>query len=410
MKISGTFILMGMTAGVACASIDFSQANAAFENRRWADSLGEYLKILEQDPGNIQARAYVNLIARQMDMERRSAQREERRFILEDAARRLENNRQDPSSLQQALTTSAQAEQFAGEERWRLLCEEARTKRENGQLLAANALVFQVLMENAAYPEAQRELSELQSALRQAIDGGKVLGISERFAYQGFYAYGQADYENALVAWRKVRTMNGNQITGLHFGPYEKLAEMKVEEQKRLVDLKRLFDQGIDLYQNNHFTEALDTFRRVAIRDPEFPLLGHHLVQAEAAAERERTKRLGERKRQELDLALQQGTDALAREKYTDAIQRFEQVLKLDPAHTQARSYLTMARSELQRQYDPKAAQARYEAGLVAYASGKLDESAREWRMTLRLDANHEKARIALNKVQKELAMTQQAP
>jgi len=401
------------------AAIDLSKGTAAFEQRQWSASLEEFLKVLEHDPGNIEARAYINLIARQMEAERRLAQRQQRLTMLEDASRRLENNRQDSTTLQRAVMNTAQAEQRAQQERWRLICEESRMKREAGQLLAANDILFQVLSENPSYAEAQRELSELQSALRRAIDSGHVASIAERYAYEGFYAYGQADYENALAAWRKVRAVlqpgsgareTSGRLSDLRFVSYEKIAQLHVAEQQQLAELKRLFDRGLELYRTHRYTESLDVFRQVAIRDPEFPLLGHHLVQAEAAAEKDRARRLGETKRQELETAWQRGTDALVHEKFTEAIRAFEKVLSLDASHAQARSYLAMARSELQRQHDPKAAQARYESGLVSYASGRLDEAAREWRMALRLDGSHEKARIALGKVQKELAMSQELP
>jgi len=79
--------------------------------------------------------------------------------------------------------------------------------------------------------------------------------------------------------------------------------------------------------------------------------------------------------------------------------------LRFDSAHPQARSYLAMVRAEMQKRHDPRAAQLHYEAGLIAYASGKLDEAMREWHTATRLNARHEKAFNALVKVQKELAL-----
>ena len=64
-----------------------------------------------------------------------------------------------------------------------------------------------------------------------------------------------------------------------------------------------------------------------------------------------------------------------------------------------------MVKAEMQKRHDPKAAQMHYEAGLVAYASGKLDEALREWHIATRMNPNHEKALNALSKVQKELAL-----
>ncbi len=70
-----------------------------------------------------------------------------------------------------------------------------------------------------------------------------------------------------------------------------------------------------------------------------------------------------------------------------------------------------MVQAEEKKRHDPKAAQMHYEAGLIAYASGKLDEAVREWNTAVRMNPQHEKALNALAKVQKELALgNQEAP
>ena len=80
-------------------------------------------------------------------------------------------------------------------------------------------------------------------------------------------------------------------------------------------------------------------------------------------------------------------------------------MLLVDPSNPTAGSYLTAVQAEIQRLHDPQAAQAHYEAGLIAYASGKLDEAVREWRIATRMNPQLEKAQNALAKVQKELAL-----
>jgi tetratricopeptide (TPR) repeat protein len=178
-----------------------------------------------------------------------------------------------------------------------------------------------------------------------------------------------------------------------------------VDEEKRLAESKGLFDDGVILFQEKHFTRALEAFRQLAICDPEYPQLGYYLAQTEAASEQERAQRLGEEKRQEIDRALQSGLAALGKEQLRDAETDFEKVLRLDPSHPQARAYLAMVRAETQKRHDPKAAQMHYEAGLIAYASGKLDEAMREWHTAVRMNPEHEKALNALAKAQKELAL-----
>jgi len=399
---------------MAFAQPELSHGVVAFEERRWSEAMDAFMETLRRDPANTEAHAYINLITREMEAERQAVVREHRLQMLSLASKHLEDTQGDPSPIQTAILDASRSEKTVQDEKWQSRCEEARMERSSGHLLNANDLILQILAENAANPDAQRELSELQSQIRRTLDSGETASVAERFALEGFYAYGQADYGAAVAAWGKVRTLLEQSYPGaeaaqrlkdLRFAAYAQVAQTHADEQKRLADLKSLFDAGTALFEEKHYTRALEEFRKLAIRDPEYPQLGYYLVQAEAAAEQERALRLGDEKRRDIDRALQAGLVALEKEQLREADVNFNKVLSLDPSHPQARSYLAMVRAESQKRHDPKAAQMHYEAGLIAYASGKLDEAMREWNTTVRMNPGHEKATNALAKVQKELAL-----
>src|SRR5262249_46983134 len=140
------------------------------------------------------------------------------------------------------------------------------------------------------------------------------------------------------------------------------------------------------------------------------PKLSTYLVQSESGVEKERTRLLTQARRQEVATYLQKGVDAMEKEKYAAARDALRHVLSLDPSNPTAKSYLTVVEAELQRLHDPKTAQIHYEAGLVAYASGKLDEAVREWRIAARMDPQNGKAVNAFAKAQKELTFAQEVP
>jgi len=184
---------------------NLSKGVAAFEERRWPEAMEAFLDVLKQDPANPQAHTYVVLVTREMEAERQAIVRRHRLQMLGDASRHLEGQRHDAAPLEQAIIDTAQSEKIAQEEKWRSRCEEARLERLAGHLLSANDMILQVLAENGSFSEAQRELSELQSQIRQTLDAGMNTSIRERYAMEGFYAYGQADYVTALAAWGKAR-------------------------------------------------------------------------------------------------------------------------------------------------------------------------------------------------------------
>ncbi len=414
------FLLVSPSPSLSVSqSTDLSRGIDAFEQRRLTEAMGAFVEALRQDPSNSQAHAYLNLIAREMENRQRISAQEKRLQWLAELSKRLEANHQDTAFLEKAILDTTQAEERARQERWHAWCEEARMERDLGHLLSANDLVLRVLKENASDAEAQRQLSELQSRLKTALESAANLSVVDRYAYEGFYAYGQADYAASLTSWSKARAVLAQstgpgempkKLQALRFESYAADAQARVVQEEHRAILRALFQNALSFYQEGRFTKALDLFRQLAIQDPEYPQLGFYLVQAEAAAEKDRARRLGEEKRQEVALKFKSGMSQLEQEHYREAEQAFGEVLALDPTHPQANAYLAMVRAEMKRRHDPKAAQMHYEAGLIAYASGKLDEAVREWRVAARMDPRHDKALNALAKVQKELALYREVP
>ncbi len=407
-------LIVAIPASSQYCSASLESGIASFQARRWSEAMADFLEVLQSDPSNAEAHAYVTLTTRQMEAERQGLLREHRLQILNEATSFARQRDENLEPLAQAFQETSSAAERAQKSKWLSACEEARLERQAGRLLSAADILLKVLSEEGSFPEAQRELSELQSQMRHALDGNAGMSIMERYAVEGFYAYGQADYAAALSAWTKLRTLitqsdapaeAERHMKLLRVPAYETLARRHCDELKRLEDLKGLFDSGVHHFQQKRFPSALEEFRKIAIQEPGYPQLGYYLVQTEAALEKDRAARLGEKKRRAIESRLQEGLGALDHRLFAQAQEAFEDVLRLDPSHPGAHAYLAMATAERRRLHDPKAAQLHYEAGLIAYASGKLDEAMREWRITARMNPGHEKAKLALGKVQKEIAL-----
>jgi tetratricopeptide (TPR) repeat protein len=55
--------------------------------------------------------------------------------------------------------------------------------------------------------------------------------------------------------------------------------------------------------------------------------------------------------------------------------------------------------SEEKREIDEEGADKKYNEGLILYAQGRYFEAERAWELTLRLNPDHKKAKIALSKI-----------
>lgn len=381
------------------------------------DAMGEFIDFLQTHPGHAMTHRYMEAITQELAAEKSALARRDRLAMLQDVSVRLPPPQQSPA-LRQAVEALDGKPEHQQELRWNAWLQKARADQELGHLLGANAFTLQVLTENPNHTEAVRLLSEIQSDTRAALDAGHFMVMEERYVLEGFYYYGQADYEQAAASWAKARAVlnavparaSEARIRSLYFEPYEKLSAAHLAERRRQEELKSMFAQAVAAYQKEKFEEALHGFRQLALKEPEYPQLAFYLVQAELGAERSRAKRLGEDKRREIVTFYEKGLQDLEAERFADAEKAFARVLALDPSHTQAKSYLAMAKAENQRRHDPKAAQLHYEAGLIAYASGKLDEAMREWSLAARMNPEHQKVQVALAKVKKELALYKELP
>jgi len=389
----------------------------AFQQHQWLDALAQFLEALKQDPRNAQAHKYIPLTIQEIEAQNHAIVREMRLSMLSHTTQRLGSNRLNAELVEAAVAEMTHSDERNHEERWSRWLEEAKVEHQQGHFLAANDLVFRIIGEKPGHVGAQQELSLLQSDMHTALDTDGNLLVQERYALQGFYAYGQSDYDAAVTAWEKAlailqQTFPAAEvervISTLHFKDYAKHAEAQVAARIQEVKVNARFAEGVELFQKNHFAQSLEAFREVALAKPEYPNLSTYLVRAETGVEEERTRLLTEAKRQEIASSLQKGVDQMERENYAGAQDAFRKVLVLDPSNPTAGSYLTAVEAEIQRLHDPKAAQTHYEAGLVAYASGKLDEALREWHISARMNPQNEKASNALAKVQKELALNKE--
>jgi tetratricopeptide (TPR) repeat protein len=409
--------LGGLPAVAATERPPLSTGVQAFQAHRWLDAMAAFLEALRQNPNDVEAHKYIPITVREIEAQNRSIVRGLRLNMLNDATNRLENERLDAQPIQTAMSDMTHRQERAQDERWSTLLEQARVEHQLGHLLAASDLTLRIIAEKHDHRGAQQELSLLLADISQTLNKDSDLLVQERYTLEGFNAYAQGDYDTATGAWRKARAIvqqtypapqAAQQLAALRFERFSRHAESETAEKERIAKTERTFKHGVEFYEKGRYAQALEAFREVAFSKPDYPQLAYYLVHSENGVEEDRTRKLTEARRKEIAATLAEGIAQMEHEKYAEAEVSFQRVLALDSTNPQARSYMTVVQGELQRRHDPKTAQIHYEAGLVAYASGKLEEAAREWKIATRMDSQNEKAVNALAKVQRELAFSRE--
>ncbi|MEW6517071.1 MAG: tetratricopeptide repeat protein [candidate division FCPU426 bacterium] len=87
------------------------------------------------------------------------------------------------------------------------------------------------------------------------------------------------------------------------------------------------------------------------------------------------------------------------------AIREWELAVAASPEDAEYREWLSRAKKELigRDTQNRQRAEARYADGLAAYQRGELDDALAAWKEVLELDPGHEKARMNIQKIEKEM-------
>ena len=93
----------GRARGAVPVSPDLTQGVQAYQDQRWTEAMGHFLQVLSQDPANHQAHAYLDLLAQQLDADRRRTVHDDRLMMLASATQVLDANRLDSSPVEHAL-------------------------------------------------------------------------------------------------------------------------------------------------------------------------------------------------------------------------------------------------------------------------------------------------------------------
>lgn len=211
-------------------------------------------------------------------------------------------------------------------------------------------------------------------------------------------------------------------------------ARVKQELQQRRSQSQAQLRLGRTAMNEGRFEDAMRAFQEALRLDPTNEeattqlALARQRNEARKKAEEEAASNQQQdaaKKQAELQAALKAGQDAMAAKRYNDAIKAFEQVLKIDPNHTEAKFRLNLARQlakEPTRPVDTSPAgkddaakkQAEFmshmRAGAAAFAAKKYEEAVQHYTAAVQLNPRDPLANRALNDSKKALEDSKKRP
>ncbi len=347
-----------------------SKGISALNAEDYDDAIEYFEAALDLDPDNRAAREYLTT-ARQARKKRRT-QDFDRLVERGQLAMNSEDYRAAVRFFEQALATGQTLELDTREveeelaiartrleqtERLESLVEEGRQALQSGEFGAAVDRFSRALAIAPDDPELQaweRKAREVQEAVRR----------SEAALIAGKYDVATHAIETAL-----------NEVPN----------SPALERRLREVQVQRYVDQGETAFASGDYEAALDVFERVLRVDPEredvIRLIG------------ETRQRLNQVR--QVEPILEEGEMALRRGDYDIAIQRFEEVLNINPNNHRAVEGLTQARRR-KKQTQAREIERRISQARQALAEGNYEDAIELLERVRTLDPDHAEAQAVL--------------
>lgn len=224
-------------------------------------------------------------------------------------------------------------------------------------------------------------------SLRLGLDEGNLtygLGIK----YKGL----KFDYASASHDLKDTHLFSANLYFGQSIDQMRQILMKKEEEEinKRLeeelvkkeqLQIQQALTKGKEFFNNKQYKEAMIQFERVIAWVGEHKEAEQYLTQAKNEYQKVVQQ-------EEITQHLEKGKNYFNQQKYLDATLEFKQVLRLDPANSEALKllsssleYVKLDKKDTLNQY--------FNQGVEAYTNLKLPEAIASWQRVLEIDPSH---------------------
>ncbi|MDR2395714.1 MAG: hypothetical protein LBD57_03820 [Endomicrobium sp.] len=196
----------------------------------------------------------------------------------------------------------------------------------------------------------------------------KNLNFGDKYYAKAYIEYYNANYKKALEEWTKYIAFGGGNLEVFEYknkiDSILKLKELEEREKQLTFRAKELLQEGIDSYNLKKWINCI-------------------------------------KKMESLEKLTSDNNFSKSLEFYSKAKDYINRCIielseSMSPENVNRKDFL---KDEFK--YDEITADEKYREGLVLYAQGKYYQASRMWELALRLNPDHKKAKIALNKIKK---------
>lgn len=248
-----------------------------------------------------------------------------------------------------------------------------------GEYLRATDMLSEIVVSYPNYESPLHFYKKISDNMQKTAESKDELDFSKLTYARGYCAYYAADYQTSLNEWNKYTQFSGenNEITEY----FEKINNaMKLEKLKQYeteMDAKAsaILQQGIKFFNSAQWVKCI-------------------------------------KKMENLQKFVSKNNFSKTIEYYSTAKEYISKAVielskSIESESCEVKNKETESEKEEKAEIDTEGADKKYNEGLVLYAQGKYFEAERTWELTLRLNPNHQKAKVALSKIRESSRLAQ---
>jgi tetratricopeptide (TPR) repeat protein len=286
----------------------------------------------------------------------------------------------------------------------------AQSLMDQGQLLEASIVLNDVLAQapglDEAQPVASRLIKRFSQRLKKPFDTLQHHGTYQGHYYYLKEQWGLAAgaFRAVVNAGPIPKELSVGRVQD-----YLVLAEKKWADEQWVKEREGLLAEAQRATKEGRLKDAKSNLQQVLAREPANPEAVTAMANLGAINTVVQKAVKEEEKQREVPGLLARGSRLMMDDRYADAIEVFHQVLELDPANVQAREQMSEAKRLLEGRglYVPpvtvnSSAEDKYREGLQCYGAEQYDKARRAFEEALRLDPKHQEARLALQRLKEQ--------
>ncbi|MCL2485328.1 MAG: hypothetical protein FWF00_03330 [Endomicrobia bacterium] len=249
---------------------------------------------------------------------------------------------------------------------------EAKKFYDKKEYLRATDMLSAIVLSYPSFESPMHFYTKINDDMRKTAYSNDELDFAKLTYARAYSFYYNAEYKEALNEWNKFIHFNGgNEEINEYKNRIDnalKLEQMKKREAELTAEAEEILQSGIVSYNAAKWVSCIKTMEKLQkfVSDNNFSKSVEYY--------------------------------AKAKQYINQSVLELSKTIKIEVTEPKVQDE---KREEAPREIDEESADKKYNEGLILYAQGRYFEAERTWELTLRLNPNHQKAKIALNKMRK---------